>query len=167
MPRLLQILFAFVVLVIVPQSAIAHNVGLSCKLHGDRMIVEAFYDDDSPAVRAKVRVLAADVEVAGGLTDDKGAWSCARPAPGKYRIELDAGAGHHAKDAITVPSDGNAPTAAPQVIGDAPRREEFTRFPVLGLLYGLLIIAALAAVLLLAAAFRKARGGRQPPVDSQ
>jgi len=166
MRRLLKFLFAIAVLALVPRSALAHGVGLNCKLHGDRVIVEAFYDDDSPAVRAQVRVLAADMEVANGLTDDKGIWSFARPSPGKYTIKLDAGAGHRAKDTITVPSDGESPTTAPQVIGDAPRRDEFTRFPVLGLLYGLLIIAGLAALFVLAAAFLKASGGRKPPVDA-
>ena len=82
----------------------AHAVGVSCTIRGAQVEVEAYYDDDSPAIKAMVQVLNAKNEViATGDTDEKGRWVFAKPGPGKYVIRLDAGAGHRAKATFTVP----------------------------------------------------------------
>jgi hypothetical protein len=130
----------------------AHAVGMECRITGANVVVEAFYDDDSPAVRARVRVLAGDKEIATGLTDEKGIWSFACPPPGQYTVELDAGAGHRATESITVPPTVATPSVA---IGNGSTRQEFTRFPWDRLLLGVLVIFGIAGAFLLVAAFRK------------
>lgn len=154
MHRLVPFLLAALALAMVPASARAHAVGLEWRFRGDQVVIDVFYDDDSPAVRAKVRVLDGDKEIETGLTDEKGGWSFARPAPGRYTIDVDAGAGHTVRETIAVPQIG-ADTETTQKGDDGRRRDNFTRFPWVGLLLGLLIIAGLAGAFVLFAAFRK------------
>src|SRR5260370_40786487 len=105
MHRLVSLLLAVLVLTMVPPSASAHKVGLEWRFRDDRVVIDVFYDDDSAAVRARVRVLDGDKEIATGLTDEKGGWSFARPAPGRYTIDVDAGAGHRAPpESIVLPA---------------------------------------------------------------
>src|SRR5258708_32261888 len=111
MYRLLPLLLAFLALAMVPASAHAHAVGLEWRFRDDRVVVGVFYDDDSPAVRARVRVLDGDKEIETGLTDEKGGWSFARPAPGRYTIDVDAGAGHTVRETIAVGQAGAAQTS--------------------------------------------------------
>jgi hypothetical protein len=154
MPRPIPLLLALFALSAAPLPARAHAVGMACRIEGPHIVVEAFYDDDSPAVRAKVRVLDGSQEVGNGLTDEKGVWSFARPAPGHYSVQLDAGAGHRATQTIKVPPVAESP-ATPHALGNGASRQEFTRFPWDRLLLGLLAIFALAGAFLLVAAFRK------------
>jgi hypothetical protein len=164
MARPIPLLFALFALGVATPLARAHAVGMACRVEGTRIVVEAFYDDDSPAVRAKVRVLDGSQEVGTGLTDEKGVWSFARPAPGHYSVQLDAGAGHRATQTIEVPPSAESP-ATPLAIGAGASRQEFTRFPWDRLLLGLLAIFALAGAFLLVAALRKgiANGGHCTP----
>lgn len=135
-----RLLVATVVLFVVPSAALAHGIGVEAKLKGDRVSVEAFFDDDTPAADAKVAVTAEDGKtVAEGKTDAKGAWSFPVPAPGKYKVTVDAGGGHLAKTTITIPARSTAQTATtpdgtpspsgtePEVVvSDGPTRAEMT-----------------------------------------
>jgi len=98
-------------LLVLPSAALAHGIGVEAKLKGDRVAVEAFFDDDTPAADAKVAVTAEDGKVvAEGKADAKGMWSFPVPAPGKYKVVVDAGGGHLAKTTITIPA---RPAAVP------------------------------------------------------
>jgi hypothetical protein len=129
------------------RPAPAHDLGAECTLRGDRVEVEAYYDDDTPAGDARVRVLGAGGEaVALGRTDARGRWSFPRPSPGGYRVLVDAGGGHSTTVKITVTSDpkaepqtartpsdacdccrDEAPTPAAVVVSAGPGLAEFTR----------------------------------------
>jgi nickel transport protein len=133
--------------------ASAHGLGAECRLVGQRVEVEAYYDDDSPAVNAKVAVRdSAQAVVAEGRTDAEGRWSCARPAAGRYEVTVDAGGGHRMKVPMTIPAEtsrelsASAAEAPPTVerISEGPGREEFTRTPWLKLGIGLAVIGGLA-----------------------
>lgn len=157
LPR--AVLAMFLVLAAV-QPAFAHALGAECKLRGDRVEVEAYYDDDTPARNARVTVQdAAKKNVAEGRTNSKGFWSFSRPEPGWYRVTVDAGAGHRTTVTITVPStEAEAAVAASASSGECdccrdaatssgeeeavklsegPGREEFTRTPWLKIGFGL------------------------------
>src|SRR5262245_31356111 len=102
----------FLVLATAP-SAFAHALGAECSLRGDRVEVEAYYDDDTPARDARVIVRdVAKKNVAEGRTNDKGFWSFPRPEPGRYRVTVDAGAGHRTTVTITVPGTPSEGTVA-------------------------------------------------------
>lgn len=136
-----RLLVVTVLLFVAPSFASAHGIGVEAKLKGDRVAVEAFFDDDTPAADAKVAVTAEDGKtVAEGKADAKGTWSFPAPPAGKYKVTVDVGGGHLAKTTITIPtrplavpspttSDGTAsPSGAePEVIvSDGPTRAETT-----------------------------------------
>jgi hypothetical protein len=128
-------------------SARAHNLGVQCKLRSQKMEIEAYFDDDTPARGAKVVVLDGRQQViAQGRTDREGKWAVPAPEPGIYQVTADAGAGHRATTQITVPRD--EPTMP---ISNGPERSDFVRFPWLELLLGVGVIgvASVAVWLLL------------------
>jgi nickel transport protein len=136
-----------------PRSASAHALGAECRLKGDKVHVEAYFEDDTPAQQAAVRVLDAEEhEIVKGQTDVKGFWSFDAPPPGRYQVIIDAGAGHRVVQKLTISERGIAgqtSQAPPAQVGDAPSREEFTSFPWLKVLLGVGTIAVLAAAFML------------------
>lgn len=133
----------------------AHALYVECKLRGDNIRVEAFFDDDTPAVDAKIVVRTKDgTEVARGVANDKGVFEFPKPAPGKYVVVADAGQGHRAEQAMTMPTGAaleklgaynlNAPEV---VVTPGPTRTERVRLPWLRAGLGLASIAGLAGAL--------------------
>jgi hypothetical protein len=127
---------------------------VDCKLKNGKVLVEAFYDDDTPAAKAKVQIVnAKDEVIASDVTDGEGRWSFTAPAPGKYEVRVDAGAGHRATTSITIPGAA-APAQATSI--STTTRGEFTGVPWLKLTIGFVTIGALFGGYLLASALRKA-----------
>jgi hypothetical protein len=83
-----------------PGRASAHDLRLILMLPPDRpteLVVEAGFDDDTPAEGAKVTVTAADgTVIAEGRTDERGVCKFERPGPGKYTVTVES-AGHRDK----------------------------------------------------------------------
>ena len=135
---------ALLLLLAIAAPVHAHALGVSATIRGNRVEVEAYYSDDTPARDAQVTVR----DHAGklwteGRTDEQGKWSFPLPRPGPYEIVVDAGAGHRKEKSIVVPDV--LPPGPTGPVADGPSRAEFTRFPWLRLAAGLAIIAALAA----------------------
>ncbi len=138
-----QILLALLAFAAAPALACAHGLGVDWKLRDNQVEVEAFYDDDTPAIKAKVQVVGIDDKVvASGVTDTEGKWTFAAPSSGKYEIRVDAGAGHRAKKALVVPPRDSEDPAPP--VADGQTRAEFTRIPWLNIMLGMALIAVLA-----------------------
>jgi nickel transport protein len=136
---------ATVVLAVAASPVLAHAVGLSCKLLDNLVRVEAYFSDDTPAIEALIVVKNEQGAIVGqGRTDEKGVWSFDRPAAGRYEVSVDAGAGHRAKEALTVPEPAAGSGTPPVDTGDGPAREDFTRVPWLRLAAGLAMIFVLA-----------------------
>ena len=143
----------------------AHALSGQCKLRGDKVELEAYFDDDSPAADAKVRVLDQGKKaIAEGRTDAKGRWTFARPSAGKYVVIVDAGAGHRAEVKMDVPAGAstaessaeddccccdapsNSSESTPSItISEGPDRATFTGYLWLKLGIGLTVIAVLGA----------------------
>jgi len=146
---------AFGLLAILPVSARAHGLGVACAIRGDKVEVEAFYDDDSAAAKAKVVVVnAKDEVVATGITDEQGLWKFAKPEPGKYEVRVDAGAGHRAKKTLNVPR----PDTSSEEPAAEPSREEQTQTPWLGVGLGLAAIAGGGGAIMLVMMLLGVRG---------
>jgi hypothetical protein len=139
------------ILFLTPALADAHALGVQAKLKDGKVHVEVYYDDDTPAIKAKVKVLSGKDEIAAGVTDKDGLWSFAKPDAGKYEIHADAGAGHAAKTTLTIPRT----TATPVSLSDGPSREEFTSTPWLKIGIGVGAIAVMCTAFLLASMIRK------------
>ncbi len=139
-----RLLPALLTLLAFPALAHAHAVGVTATLAGERVTIEAFFDDDEPAADAKVTVHdAANVLIAAGKTDAAGAWSFAVPPAGKYAVRVDAGDGHATTTVVTVPHDASVSAS----ISDGPSREARTGWHRwLGVAVGLLGIAAATKV---------------------
>lgn len=161
---------AVLLVVVAGRPAFGHALGAECRVSGDRVIVEAYYDDDTAARGARVTVLdAGKKSVAEGRTDGRGQWSFPAPAAGTYQVVVDAGEGHRTTVRVRVPppdqrprvsSPAGPPVAPPgsEPISEGPSREEFTRFPWQRAVLGVAIIggAGLALWVLL-------RGRRAAP----
>jgi hypothetical protein len=139
---------AVAVLVALPPAASAHAIGAEAKLKGGRVHLEAYYDDDTVADDARVKVEGNGKVVAEGRTDVKGRWTFAAPPAGKYRVTVDAGAGHRTTITVVIP-EGTVPEETverPTVVSEGKRREEFTRFPWQNLTVGVGLLGLVAAL---------------------
>jgi hypothetical protein len=120
-------------------SAAAHDLGVDCSPDGDLIKVEVYFDDNTDAASAKIRVLAAGVLIAEGTADERGHWTFPKPA-GPFVVEVDAGAGHRTRKRFDFSRE------QPSVDKKAGIREEFTRFRWQGLVIGLAIIAVVGFI---------------------
>jgi hypothetical protein len=151
--RLIVPAFALFAVLAIAGRADAHKLGAECKLHGGRVHVEAYYDDNTPARDAHVGVAdSAQQRIAEGRTDANGCWSFAAPSPGNYLVIVDAGAGHRTQLQLTLP--GAATNAASDegtccedagslTVTDGPTRDAFTRAPWVQLGIGVALLGAI------------------------
>ena len=150
-PNVLRFSIGIMACLLLAAPASAHKLMVDCRLKDDRVRVEVFYDDDTPAQQAKVIVENENKEViAEGKTDERGLWSYPVPAPGKYIIRAES-VGHNAREVLVVPADKPTPE-------EAPATRTTTETPWLQIGVGLGVIAILCTGALL---FRR---GRQPSI---
>lgn len=124
-------------------AARAHDLGAEARLVAGHVLIEAYFDDDTPARDAKVTVTNADKQqIADGRTDSAGRWSFPAPGPGRYTATIDAGDGHKTIVAVTIPAQRD--TTA--IVSDGPPRSEFTKPRWIGLGVGMLLIAVTAII---------------------
>lgn len=142
------------VFVVVP-AAWAHGLSGQCLAHDDQVTVQAYFDTDEPAVGASVRVLDnSGSEIAAGKTDDTGAWTFANPGAGRYRVVIDAGAGHRTE--LKLDLAGSRYERETQA-SRGPSRATFTGYTLGKIALGLLAIAALAVTARMALRRRRTR----------
>jgi hypothetical protein len=121
-------------------SARAHALGVECRIENGRVVVEAYFSDNTPGRSAEVTVRdAARNVVVQGRTDDYGRWSFPSPRSGDYEVAVDAGVGHRTAVHLTIPAVGNSPS---MVVSTGPSRSEFTSTPWFRIGLGLFLIAA-------------------------
>ena len=154
-------ILAVAALLAAPQQGDAHALHVDCHLRGEKVVVEAYFDDDTPADKAKVRIVdAGGNEIAGGQTDAAGKWSMERPASGRYRVEVNAGGGHFAKQTMVIPGEGDI-GAAPARVSEGPSRQEAARMFWPKLAVGLGAIAGFGIAVWIAA-----RRKKEPPREA-
>jgi hypothetical protein len=148
------------ILAVFPALVQAHAIGGQCKVQNDKVLVEAYYSTDEPAVDARVTVLNQQgQEVTQGRTDANGSWSFPHPGPGKYQVRIDAGAGHRVNLDLILAEN----MAKTEANGSAnPSRESFTGNPIFKVLIGLALIVVLALILWIIARCTTSRVPIQP-----
>jgi hypothetical protein len=96
----LSVLLAAAVIVVLPERATAHDLIAKVKLLPDRVVVEAGFDDETPAEGARVAILnESGSEVASGRTDERGECRLSNLSRGKYKAIVEWGGGH--RDEVT------------------------------------------------------------------
>ncbi|HMP02003.1 MAG TPA: hypothetical protein PKD86_07395 [Gemmatales bacterium] len=90
-----------------------HAVFVKAQWQAGQLRIEGFYDDDLPAVGAKVIVQDSQGQtVAEGTTNDQGVWRLAWTREGTFTVRLDAGDGHRAHTTITIPRSASGTAGA-------------------------------------------------------
>jgi hypothetical protein len=129
-----------------PTVARAHSLGVEARQVIQRVEVEAFFSDNTPARAARVQIVDDAGELLGtATTDDKGKCSLRAPNPGHYQLIVDAGDGHRKQVPLRIVGTLPPPEANPALVVGVPR-EEFTRFPWERVVIGVGVIALFAGV---------------------
>lgn len=80
-----------------------HGLLIDVRVDKAHLIVEAYFDDDTPAVDAEARLEKPSGEIlAQGKTDQRGTWRTLRPEPGTYQVSVNAGLGHKATKKVVI-----------------------------------------------------------------
>jgi len=145
--RYRQAVLACALLFATASPAFAHRLMADCKVVGNQLRIEAFYQDDTPAQEANVTVRSGDVVIAQGQTDEKGVWTCPKPAAGTYTVRVES-TGHAATETLVIAEseDGNNPTAAEASPEGSTDRATRTRTPWRNLALGVGLVGGACAV---------------------
>jgi hypothetical protein len=135
----MRLLIVATVLLAGSSPAFAHHLLSKATLVGDRLRVEAYYDDDTPAQEARVTVRVDARVVVEGRTDEKGVWTCPRPEPGTYTVRV-VSVGHAAEPTTLVVNEREPTPPADPAPDDRARR---THTPWGRLAAGLAVIGGL------------------------
>lgn len=152
-------LFPAASLVLFAAPAFAHKLIVDARVKGDKLRVEAYYEDEIPAQMARIVVESESKQVvAEGRTDERGLWSCPVPPPGMYVVRAES-VGHSAKETIVVPSADSkkktdtvsahpsgsfvAPRESDSSASEKPARDDKTGTPWLKLAIGFAVITIL------------------------
>ena len=160
-----------------PLPVYAHKLLLNARSSADRLHVEVFFDDDTPAQQAKITLENDRHEIVHeGKTDERGVWSCPAPPAGAYVLKA-LTAGHNAKKALTFsmnPENVNSSSASENLKTSSraiyleddrtplTQRTEETGFPYLPVTLGLGIIGLLTSIFWMARRGRKLPGNDAP-----
>jgi hypothetical protein len=87
---------------------IPHKLCAKLDIQADKLIVEAFYDNDMPAENAKVRLLHQQKTLAEATTDERGMCTLTIPPAGDYLLDISAGGGHRTEVAFTIGAEAMA-----------------------------------------------------------
>lgn len=87
---------------------IPHKLCAKIDLQGDKLIVEAFYDNDIPAEKAKVILKQQQNTLVEATTDERGMCSLTIPPAGDYLLDISAGGGHRTEVAFTIAAESVA-----------------------------------------------------------
>ncbi|WP_020468842.1 carboxypeptidase-like regulatory domain-containing protein [Zavarzinella formosa] len=93
-------------------SAHAHKMLATCRLTETEVLVEVYYEDDSPADGAKIQIRQGDAVLVEGRTDDTGKWTALRLASGEYVLRAEH-YGHVVLEPFTVPDSNLKPEETP------------------------------------------------------
>lgn len=151
---------ALLTLLLLPTLALAHALNVECWVKGEKVEVKATFDDGTKPAQAAVSVVDEQgATIAAGRTDERGLWTLPTPQPGRYRVVVDAGAGHRAE---TLMSIGDV-TGDTQLVSTGPTEEEFLRTKWLQIGLGLGAILLFCLVLWGVQRFRKKPAAPEAP----
>lgn len=139
---------AIVMLTLSPTLVFAHAMGVEVRLKNNQIHIEAFFHDDSPASNAFVTIEnEVGEKILSEKTNKEGKLRAPVPPPGKYKILVNDGAGHLSSTPLIIPKLNPADTNNQNIlVSKSPDRNQFIQTPWLGLVVGLVTIAALGFI---------------------
>ena len=69
--------------------ALAHKLLVDCRVVGQELRIDVFYEDDSPADGAKIQLFVGESLLWTAKTDDDGRLMCVSPESGEYQIRAE------------------------------------------------------------------------------
>lgn len=107
-----RLAIAMLFLLLARGSGMAHGLLATVNVQADRVLVTAFFDDDTPASKAKVQLFGSgEVPLAEARTNDTGVAELQIQLPaGEYRVVVNAGAGHRTEKRFQVRAGSPLPT---------------------------------------------------------
>ncbi len=146
-------------------------MGATCKAENGKLVISAYFSDDTPARRARVSLRSKEHVLVRGKTNNEGIWTTPLPKPGKYKVIVVADGAHQITFPITLsvsntgvlhkeipsaPSENHSHKNQVRVQSNQPSREEFTAFPWFNVLLGLGVISLLALGMILVVRYKRA-----------
>jgi len=105
-------------------NAWAHGIGMQITQKGKSLIVEGYYDDNSPTSKAKVQLASKEgVEISSQAMNEKGIAKIEISGVGEFRITLDTGDGHLFRKVIRI---AEAEISGEAILGGGPTRSQYT-----------------------------------------
>lgn len=92
-------------------SFVPHDLCAEVKRQGNQLQIEAWFDNDTPADLATVRILQNEKILRESKTDERGLCTLPAPDPGQYVLQVHAGGGHRTEVAFTIESEKTEQTA--------------------------------------------------------
>jgi hypothetical protein len=105
-------------------NVFAHGVGMQITQKGKSLIVEGYYEDNSPTSKAKVQLASKEgVEITTQAMNEKGMAEIQIPGVGEFRITLDTGDGHLFRKVIRI---SQTEISGESILGSGPNRKQYT-----------------------------------------
>lgn len=83
-------------------APLPHNLCAKVDIQGTNLRIEAWFDNETPADGAKVKLLSNKKLLHEAVTDEKGLCSIPAPGAGSYTIDVNAGGGHRTEITFTI-----------------------------------------------------------------
>lgn len=116
--------------------SIPHNLCAKVDIQGTNLRIEAWFDNETPADKAKVKLISNKKTLHEAVTDEKGLCSIPAPGAGNYTLDVNAGGGHRTEITFTIEAAVDEQTAG------ADKESVFQR-RIWGAIIGLGVIVAL------------------------
>jgi len=116
--------------------SVSHTLCAKVEIQGTNLRIEAWFDNETPADGAKVKLLSNKKTLHEVVTDERGLCSIPAPGAGNYTIDVNAGGGHRTEITFTIEAAVEEQTAG------ADKESVFQR-RWLGAVMGLVIIVAM------------------------
>jgi len=91
--------------------SIPHNLCAKVEIQGPNLRIEAWFDNETPADGAKVKLLLNKNTLKEAVTDERGLCTIPAPGAGNYTIDINAGGGHRTEITFTIEAAVDEQTA--------------------------------------------------------
>ncbi|HMO35608.1 MAG TPA: carboxypeptidase-like regulatory domain-containing protein [Gemmatales bacterium] len=118
--------------------ALRHKLCAVVQMAGDKLQIEAWYDNETPAENAVVSLFLKNKQLQQSRTDERGICTLTIPPAGDYRVQVEAGGGHRTELVFSI--------AMEILADDSDSKETVSNRRWWGMLLGIAIIGMATAL---------------------